>query len=218
MTLDEISKKLELQGNQMPKRGWTREDTNGEETFGLNFTKVQEIARELESDPAFADELYSSGNHDLKVLATFIDDPKSYTLDELNKRAEQLYPSPFAEKFCRQVLAKSDHAVHFVDKWSECADCDYRCYAFYILSELAKKTNRLSNEFYARFLEDIAAHIHEETDTVKEAMQQAIVAIGARDKRLQKLSKEIAEQIGKVPVTGSKKALEPIKKLEKVLH
>lgn len=217
MTLDEISKKLELQGNQMPKRGWTREDTNGEETFGLNFSKVQEIARELESDPAFADELYSSENHDLKVLATFIDDPKSYTLDELNKRVEQLYPSPFAEKFCRQVLAKSDHAVHFVDKWSECSDGDYRCYAFYILSELAKKTNRLSDDFYARFLDDISLHIHEETDRVKEAMHQAFIAIGSRDQKLQKLSKEMADQIGKVPVKGASKPLDPKKKLDKVL-
>ena len=171
MTVDEVVSKLKSESTEGVKNGWSILDTRGEETYGLNFSKVQSIAKKIKNDPCLADELYASNNHDLKVLATCIDDASSYSLDELNNRVSQLYLSPFAEKFCQQVMAKSAHAVHFIDKWSNCEVGDFKCYAYFTLAEVAKNKNNLSDEFYARHLRDIAETIHAEPDTVKEAMQ-----------------------------------------------
>jgi hypothetical protein len=193
MTLEDIAKKLESKRSSIIKKGWTHADTQGDETYGLNYSKVQEVARELPLDAVLADELYASSNHDMKVLATMIDDPKSYTLDELSKRADQLYPSPFAEKFCRQVLAYTDHAVHYIDKWLDCQDCNLQAYAYITLSEIAKKSNKLSDDFFAAHLDRIARTISTEPADTREAMSAAVHSIAARNAKLHQSSAKARE-------------------------
>lgn len=217
MTVDEVVLKLKSESKEGVQNGWSILDTCGEETFGLNFTRVQNVARSIENDPCLADELYASSNHDLKVLATYIDDGSCYSRDELNQRANQLYLSPFAEKFCHQVMAKSPHAVHFIDEWSNCEVGDFKCYAYFTLAEVARRKNNLSDEFYARHLTDIANRIHSEPDTVKEAMQAALLSIGCRDNKLKKQSYKVANAIGKIDFEDGK-AVDAVEKLEKKLN
>lgn len=217
MTVDEVVSKLKSESKEGVKNGWTIIDTCGEETFGLNFSRVQNVAKKMKNDPCLADELYASTNHDLKVLATYIDDARSYSLDELNSRVKQLYLSPFAEKFCHQVMAKSPHAVHFIDSWANCEIGDYRCYAYFTLAEVARQKNNLSDEFYAKQLREIAARFHEEPDTVKQAMQEAILAIGCRHPKLQKQSYKVAMAIGKVNLEDGK-AIDAVRQLDKKLN
>lgn len=217
MTIDEVVIKLKSESKEGVRNGWSILDTQGEETFGLNFTKVQNVAKTIKNDPCLADELYASANHDLKVLATYIDDPSSYSRDDMNKRVEQLYISPFASKFCQEVMAKSAHAVHFIDEWSDCEIGDYKCYAYYTLAEVAKHKNNLSNEFYARHLRDISERIHEEPDVVKQAMKDALLSIGCRDPKLKAKSYEVANAIGKIDFTCGKE-VDAVERLDKKLN
>jgi len=217
MTVDEVVSKLKSESKEGVKNGWSIIDTCGEQTFGLNFSRVQNVAKKMKNDPCLADELYASNNHDLKVLATYIDDAGSYSLDELNKRVQQLYLSPFAEKFCHQVMAKTPHAVHFIDEWTNCDIGDYKCYAYYTLAEVARQKNNLSDEFYAKQLREIAMRFHEEPDTVKQAMQEAILAIGCRDPKLRKQSYNVANTIGKVNLEDGK-AIDSVRQLDKKLN
>lgn len=217
MTFEEIAKKLENQPTDSIRNGWTREITHGDETYGLNFSTIRKVAEGIPTDAVLADELYACANHDMKVLATYIDDPRSYTRDELNMRKSQLYPSPFAEKFCERILAHSEHAVHFIDEWIACDDCEYRAYAYLTLGELAKKKNGLSNEFYAKCLEGIAVKIHGEKDDVKEAMYNAMLSISQRDERLREKGMTVAEELGRVKLS-KKKSVNSARKTEKSLH
>lgn len=217
MTVNEVLQKLKSESKDGVKNGWSLKDTQGEETFGLNFSRIKNVAKTIQSDPCLADELYASNNHDLKVLATLIDDPTSYSRDEMNKRIEQLYISPFASKFCKEVMAKSSHAVHFIDKWTQCEIGDYKCYAYYTLAEVARQENNLSVNFYARHLRKIAEEIHEEPDVVKAAMKEAIISIGARDPQLKEKSIKVAQEIGKINFNDGKQ-VDPLKKLDKKLE
>ncbi len=193
MTLYDIAKKLESQRTNTLRTNGKNTNICGDETYGLSLSKIQAVAKEMQNDAVLADELYGSTNYDMKLLATLIDDPKSYTLDELTKRADQLYPSPFAEKFCRQVLANTEHAVHFIDKWLDCEDCNLQAYAYITLSELAKKQNNLGNDFYASHLRTIEDTIATETEDVRQAMQAAVKAIATRNETLRQKASLVAE-------------------------
>jgi hypothetical protein len=213
MTITDVTQKLKALVSEDIKNGWTPEITHGDETYGLNFTRIKSVAKEISNDPILADELYASNNHDMKVLATFIDDPEGYTQDELEMRAEQLYPSPFAEKFCQQVIAHSPHAVHFVNKWINSTQDDERSYAYHTLAELAKQKNNLSNEFYRRQVEEIGDRINEESEVVREAMLSALLSIGCRDRMLKEKTMQVASSIGQVEL-GEGITINPLERLE----
>lgn len=216
MTVDEVASKLKSKCKEV-SNGWSALDTHGEETFGLNFKKIQAVAKDIDKDACLADELYGTDNHDMKVLATYIDAPESYTRDELEQRAEQLYPSPFAEKFCHKIMARSPHAVHFSDLWSDSNDTAFKCYAYLTIAELARQKNNLADDFFARHLNEISSRIHSEPDEVKAAMQEALLSIGCRDSKLRKQGKKTATEIGKIDFNNGK-AIDAVSKLEKKLH
>lgn len=195
MTVDEVNERLKSLRFNPVKNGWTHHDSHGDETYGLNFTKVQEVARELNTDACLADELYASHNLDLKVLATYIDDPKSYSRDDLEKRAEQLYPSPFSEKFCQQVIARSEFAVHFISKWMEADDIELNIYAYNTLAEIAKQKNKLATDYFGQQLEEISKKLKTADPEARKAMISALEAIGNRHEKLKKLFCEMADQM-----------------------
>ncbi len=203
MSAKEIASALEALKTEDIKNGWTHRVTNGDKTFGLNLSTVQRFSKDLKKDACLADELYSGNNHDLKVLATFIDDPDSYTQDELSARANQLYPSPFAEKFCEQIVAKSQFAVLFTDLWRNDPDNDKRCYAYYTLSAIAKQKNNLGVEFFIDHIKAIAKSIKKEPRKVRKAMYKALISIGCRDQFLRDQSMAAAQKVGLIRLDGS---------------
>ncbi len=198
MTVEDVRDILKNESLTISDKGWTILDTHGEETFGLSFARIKEVARNLPCDAALADELYSDANHDMKALATYIDQPESYTKDELQKRADQLYPSPFAEKFCQNVIARSEYAVHFIDSWAKCQDGDFRCYAYFTLAEVAKNRNKLSDEFFANYLKSISGEISDAPPIVRDAMSIAMKNIANREDNLKKICDDISAKFNAV--------------------
>jgi hypothetical protein len=203
MTLDTLRKELKSVPTQEIKNGWSEKVTNGDETYGLNISSIQKIAKDLSVDPILADEIYGEDNHDLKVLATYLDDPEGYTLDEMSERIEQVYPSPFSNKFCENVVAKSSHAVHFIDDWKDSKDANKRNYAYTTLAALAKQKNNLGVDFFVGHLEFIAATIKNQPRHVRKAMYKAMINIGCRDNFLRESAKNAARRVGLLRLDGS---------------
>jgi hypothetical protein len=203
MTLDELTHRLKTIPTSEIKNGWTEKVTHGDDTFGLNISTVHKVAKKLDRDPVLADELYEGDNHDLKVLGTYIDDPKSYTLDEMSDRIEQVYPSPFSDKFCENVVAKSEHAVHFIDKWKKSSDDEKRCFAYSTLASIASQKNSLGEEFFVDHLDSISGCIKDEPRHVRKAMYKAMINIGCRDNFLREASMAAARRVGLIRLNGN---------------
>ena len=203
MTLDELTNRLKTIPTNEIKNGWTKKITHGDETFGLNLTAINKEARKLDTDPILADELYASNNHDLKVLGTYVDNPYSYTLDEMSDRIEQVYPSPFSEKFCENVVAKSKHAVHFIDLWKGSKEDDKRCYAYTTLAYVAKQKNSLGEDFFVDHINSISGCIKDEPRHVRKAMYKAMINIGCRDNFLKDASMAAARRVGLIRLNGN---------------
>lgn len=203
MTLQKLTAELKRIPTDEIKTGWTKKITNGDETFGLNLTSVQRIAKNKRKDPILADEIYSGNNHDLKVLATYLDDPESYTLDQMSLRIEQVYPSPFSDKFCENVVAKSHHAVHFIDVWKNSNEPVKRCYAYSTLASVAKQKNNLGEDFFVDHVDAISGCIKNEPRYVRKAMYKAMINIGCRDNFLKEASMSAARRVGLIRLNGN---------------
>ncbi|MFT4770579.1 MAG: hypothetical protein ACI9CP_001905 [Cryomorphaceae bacterium] len=214
MTLDILTAELKTIPTTDIKNGWSQKITNGDDTFGLNISTVQKVAKRLETDPVLADELYAGVNHDLKVLGTYIDEPKSYTLDEMSDRIEQVYPSPFSDKFCENVVAKSSHAVHFIDVWKKSKEDDKRCYAYSTLASVAKQKNTLGEDFFIDHINAISGCIKDEPRHVRKAMYKAMINIGCRDNFLKEACMAAARRVGLIRLSG-KSSVDLLLKIQK---
>jgi len=215
MTLDILTEELRSIPTTDIKNGWTQKVTNGDETFGLNISCIQKISKNLDMDAVLADEIYSSNNHDLKVLATYLDDPDAYTIDEMSERFKQIYPSPFSNKFCENVLAKSPLAVHFINCWKNSEDKNLKNFAYTTLASIAKQKNNLGVDFFVGYLNSISGCIKDEPRHVRKAMYKAMINIGCRDNFLRETCMVAAERVGLVRING-KSSIDLLLKIQKV--
>lgn len=195
MNVQEIEQMLKSIGKENVKRGWSHVDTKGDKTFGLDGKSIREAAKNLPTDACLADELYGTENHDLKYLATYIDEPGSYSRDEIIHRCEQLYASPFGESFCKKILAKTPFAVECLEMWENSDDPDKISCIYYTLSALANQKNNLADEFFLKHLQKLEDQLPDQDDVVQESMSKALQAACNRNSSLRKESEKIADAL-----------------------
>lgn len=198
MTASEVHASLYALRSAPKHEGLSKIDSAGNVQLGIGITGLRQLAKEIGKDSALADELYHSNIVDAKILGTLIDAPESYSRDEIQKRSEQLYPSPFAQQFSYNVLAKCAHAIHFIDLWSHSQEEDLKVYAYYALQKVAKCKNSLSQAFYFDRLTTISRDIHHVSDEVAEAMLASLSAIGTRNAYLKRMSEKTANSIERI--------------------
>ena len=184
------------------KSGWSIIDTKGDKTYGLNGKSIQAIAKSLEKDACLADELYRTNNHDLKYFATLIDDPESYSRDEIFQRLDQLSPSPFGESFCEKVLVKTIYAVDCLDLWEGRGTNDDLACMYYALSALAKQKNNLSDDFFIKYFENVEFS-SDENEALQIALSNAFEAVSKRNSELKKKVEKISDSLSESPVADS---------------
>ncbi len=180
MTILEVGRLMKEYESQQIPQGTTKGKGSKDGNSQLNHDGIKDIAKTIRKDAILADELYSCAGHDMKLLAALIDDPESYTLDEIEERSNQLYPTDIGDVFCQRVMAKSPHAVHFVNKWMDSKDASHRSFAYRTLDELAKKNVTLANGFFRAHLSHIAREIKNEPPLVQHAMASASESICKR--------------------------------------
>lgn len=197
MNVQEVEQLLKSIGREDVKRGWSLVDTKGDKTYGLDRKSIREVAKDLQMDACLADELYTTNNHDLKYFATYIDDPESYSREEIIQRCDQLYASPFGESFCKRILAKTPFAVECLEKWEDSKDPDKLACLYYTLTALAHQKNNLADEFFLKHIQKLEDILPNQEEVVQESMSKALQAASSRNSTLRKETERIAESLSK---------------------
>lgn len=91
MTAPEIMSAIEAKGSEQTRKTYRRHGVT-DELFGVSYADLDKLAREIrkQSTTDTAAELWQSGNHDAKVLATKILDPKKLSRSEANSMAGKI--------------------------------------------------------------------------------------------------------------------------------
>src|SRR6478752_5515189 len=85
MTAKDILKKLKPLGSKENREGMARFGINSANSFGLPMPPLRQIAREVRRDHKLAQELWSTGNREARILAALVADPKQLTAAEMNR-------------------------------------------------------------------------------------------------------------------------------------
>ena len=71
---------------------------------------------------------------------------------------------------------------------------------WHLIGQLAMKDSQLLNSYFEECLETIEKEIHSRKNRVRDAMNNALIAIGIRNSELETLALAAAQRIGKVEV------------------
>ena len=198
MNLEETITQLESLGTEQNRKTYKRHGVQGAQ-FGLSFANMDRLTRSIKRDHNLAQQLWSTGNHDARILATRIADPAQCDGQMLDAWVQDLDNYVITDAFSalagQTALAQEKLAawINSEHEWVGTA-------GWSLVGILAMQENDLPDEFFLPFLDTIQRTIHARKNRVRYSMNNALIAIGTRSHRLEPLAVQAAQAIGKVQV------------------
>ncbi|HYO87141.1 MAG TPA: DNA alkylation repair protein [Candidatus Limnocylindrales bacterium] len=202
-TTSSVLEALEAAGSAQTRKTYRRHGV-GENQYGVSYAMLGALEKQIrrEKDPArdhqIALDLWATGNHDARVLALRLADPKRADEALLNGWVRDLDNYVITDAFS-SFAAKTAHAQPLAYKWID-ADSEWiEAAGWNVLGQLAFN-GALPDADCARLLPRIEGQLHASKNRVRYAMNNVIISIGGRGGELASAATAAAQRIGLVIV------------------
>jgi len=198
MKLNEAMGALRKAGTAQNRKVYARHGMKGD-LFGVSYANLGKVSKAIKTDHALAAELWATGNHDARVLATMVANPAQVTRKLTNNWARGVDNYAITDALAG-LVAKSPCAMAVTNQWTRRKDEWMSAAGFVVLARLAMKDASLTDEELAGWIELIEREIHTRPNRTRYSMNGALIAIGIRNTKLKELAIAAAKRIGKVEV------------------
>ena len=198
MNVQEALDTLRSLGTEQNRKIYRRHGA-GEDVYGVSFAHLKDLKKKIKTDHELAVALWESGNHDARVLAGMIADPRRLDAETLDAWVKGLRNYVETDAL-GDLAARAPHARETMARWMA-SDAEWiASTGWRILTNVARDGDSLPDEYFERFLATIERDIHGSPNRVRHQMNGALIAIGIRNPALQKKAEAAAARIGKVEV------------------
>ena len=203
MEFKTVIQELEDLGTEQNRKIYRRHGV-GEDLFGVSFGNIRKLQKRIKKDHSLAFELWATGNHDARILATMIADPKMIEEegpghDWLESWAADLNNYIIADAFA-EFVSKTAAARERAECWNQSEEEWIGRVGWTLMAKIAMKDQTLPDKYFEELLPTIEAGIHTRKNRVRDGMNSALIAIGIRNEKLQERALRAAGNIGKVEV------------------
>jgi len=195
MKNDDIIKKLKELSNPEAVAGMARYGINPENTFGVSVPNLRQIAKEAGKDHALAQQLWSSGIHEARILASMVDDPRLVTEEQMESWVKDFDSWDVCDQCCMNLFARTEFATQKAAEWSSNDKEFIKRAAFVLMARLSLRSNKADNDFFEPFFLLIKSGADDGRNYVKKAVNWALRQIGKRNLGLNRRAIKVAEEI-----------------------
>jgi len=195
MECGEVLERLRSQANPANVAGMARYGINTKGTLGVPVKLLRGLAREIGKDHDLALELWASGVHEARILATLVDELERVTPGQMNRWARDFDSWDVCDQACQNLFRYSPKAFSKAAEWSQARGEFVRRAGFSLMAGLAVKAKTAPNGAFEAFLPLIVGAAGDSRNMVKKAANWALRGIGKRNPRLRKLAIATAEEI-----------------------
>ena len=171
--------------------------------FGVNVPKAHGIsapvlhsfARHVGKDHALAKQLWSSGIHEARILATLIGESEKVTSAQMDRWARDFNSWDVVDSSCRYLYAFSAPAWKKVEAWSRRPEQFVKRAAFSLAAYLSYIDKESPDARFERLFHIVEREAHDDRNFVRKAVNWALRQIGKRNLHLNAAAIQAAERI-----------------------
>jgi 3-methyladenine DNA glycosylase AlkD len=198
MNLNSALRELKRRGTAQNRKVYRRYGI-GEKMYGVSFGDLRLLAKQIKTDHDLATQLWSTGNHDAQILATLIADPGQFNAKTLDAWAKDLGNYVITDQFAG-LVARTSYWQKKAQQWHTARGEWIGRAGWNLIGQLALREPALPDGYFEPYLIEIEMSIHQQKNRVREAMNNALIAIGVRTVELQAKALSVAKTIGGVEI------------------
>ncbi len=198
LSLDAVMQALEAAGSEQTRRTYARHGVV-QPMFGVSFATLKALYKRIKVDHALALALWDTGNFDARNLALKVVDPARMEEDRLDQWACD-QSARMCSGYVARLAAEGPHGRSCVLRWLGSADLHQQTSGWKLVAALAMIDETLEDAWFDAHLASIERGIHAAPNAVREAMNEAVIAIGCRNPSLRARATAAAGRIGTVEV------------------
>jgi 3-methyladenine DNA glycosylase AlkD len=196
-TLEEIVGQLNLLANPANVAGQQRYGIRPAHQLGISIPHLRAIAKGVRDHP-LALQLWQTGIHEARILASLVDDPKLVTLYQMETWVQDFDSWDVCDQVCSNLFERTVFAVDRAHAWPERQSEYVRRAGFTMMAALASHRKKEPDETFLEFLPLIIQYSTDSRNFVRKAVNWALRGIGKRNPVLRAVAIQTAEQILKI--------------------
>jgi 3-methyladenine DNA glycosylase AlkD len=201
MQAAQILEQLKSMGSPEAVAGMARYGISTHNTYGVSVYTVRKLAGEIGRSHALAGELWASGVHEARVLASMVDEPTKVTEEQMERWVVDFDSWDVCDQCCSNLFDQTEFAHRKAVEWAGREEEFVKRAGFALMAALAVHDKRAADEAFHAFLPVIKRESGDGRNYVKKAVNWALRQIGKRNAALNIMAIRTAEEIRE---TGSK--------------
>jgi len=197
-TLIVIIEKLKSLSDPKAAEGMARYGINTKTAYGVSIPNLRKIAKNSGKNHALARELWHSGIHEARILASMIDEPALVTAEQMNLWVEDFDSWDICDQCCNNLFYKTPFAYQKAFEWSSGKSEFVKRAGFVMIAVLAVHDKRSGDDKFEKCLPVIKRESADDRVYVKKAVNWALRQIGKRSMSLNKKAVDTANEILKI--------------------
>ncbi len=195
MTTDEI---LEiLHNNKDPKSAGAmkRFGIISKNVLGIRKPFLRKLAKQIGKNHNTALQLWDSGIHEARILASMIDEPKFVTAEQLDKWTNDFDSWDICDQCCINLYIKTKFCNEKIFEWAESEKEFVKRTAFSLIAVSAVHLKKEKDDVFLKYLKLIEDKSADNRNFVKKAVNWALRQIGKRNLFLNEEAIKTAEKL-----------------------
>lgn len=199
MTTAEITERLQALGHAENIVKMQRFGVYVENAYGIRMPDLRKFAREVGKDHTLALQLWDTGNHEARILASLIDKPKEVTPAQMEKWVADFDAWDVCDQVCGNLFVRTPYALEKAVAWSHHEEEFIKRAGFSMMAYIAVHHKKADNDIFIPFFQRIEAEAYDSRNFVKKAVNWALRQIGKRNPILYHQAVQVAQKISEQP-------------------
>lgn len=167
----------------------------GEKILGIKIPVLRTLARQYKKDHQLALQLWETGVHEARILATFIDEVQKVTEAQMEDWVRDFNAWDVCDQTCANLFCRTPYAYAKALAWSDRHEEYVKRAGFVMMAALAIHDEKAEDAQLAAFFPLIEREAYDERNFVRKAVNWALRQIGKRSATLHTMAVLVAERL-----------------------
>lgn len=195
MTADEVLAALRVLAEPARLPGMARYGIATGHALGVTVTELRTVAKRLGRDHDLAAELWDTGIHEARILASLVDVPALVDDAQFERWAGGFDSWDLCDQVCQNLLRHAPAAWTKAAEWTTRPELFVRRAGLALIAGLAVAGRRVDDARFAALLEPLARGADDDRPLVRTGASWALRAIGKRSSGLNQRAIATAEEL-----------------------